>query len=295
MTLPPAPGSPEWLKYMTASKIAAVVGTSPYESRFSLWHKMHGDIPSGHVTDNPVFQYGHYLEPVLLKWFGDQHPELIVSEGEWTERDGWAGATPDGRFVLGGLADDYPGAPAAGLVQCKTSRLSWEWDDGVPAGYYDQCQWEMWVTGERVCYIAADVMMEFREFRVDRNDDRIAFLTSEARQFMDSLTRDEAPPIDGSTETYVAIRALHPEIDPDDVEIPATLAVQWLNARDGLAIYTEQEARAKSEIAALMGNARRATWDGHTLFTRQARNGGTPYLVAGRNLPCLNLPEGTAA
>ena len=33
------PGSDEWRKYMTASKIAAVMGHSPYESRFSLWHR----------------------------------------------------------------------------------------------------------------------------------------------------------------------------------------------------------------------------------------------------------------
>lgn len=270
---------------MTASKIAAVVGTSPYESRFSLWHKMHGDVEAGHITDNPILNYGHYLEPVLLRWFGDEHPELIVTTGEWTVRDGWAGATPDGRFVLGGLADDYPGSPAGGLVECKTSRLAWEWDDGVPPGYVDQCQWEMWVTGEAICYVVADVMMEFREYRVDRDDDRIAHLVAEARAFMDSLATGTPPPIDGSTHTYLAIRELHPDIDPLDIDVPGDLAWAWLEAHHAAARWADLEAQAKNNIADLMGTARRAMFDGRPLFTRQARNGGTPYLVAGRNLP----------
>jgi len=278
----PAPGSAEWLKYMTASKIAAVVGTSPYESKFSLWHKMHGDIPSGHVTDNPIFNYGHYLEPVLLKWFSDQHPELDVRPGGWTEVQGWAGATPDGVYWTGLRRGTGVGE---GIVECKTSRLAWEWDNGVPAGYYDQVQWALWVTGERTAFVVADVAMEFREYRVERDEERIAYLVEQAGAFMDSLASGEAPPIDGSSHTYEAIRQIHPEIDPEDVEVPDDLAVMWLDAREALADATDRERALKSEIAALMGTARRATWRDCTLFTRQAKAGGTPYLVAGRNLP----------
>ena len=36
------PGSPDWQTRMTASKVAAVLGLSPWESRFSLWHRMSG-------------------------------------------------------------------------------------------------------------------------------------------------------------------------------------------------------------------------------------------------------------
>jgi len=272
----PKPGSAEWLKYMTASKIAAVVGTSPYESRFSLWHRMHGDLEPQPQTD--VMTYGHYLEPVLLQWFADQHPELTVKPGGWVQRDDWAGATPDGTFYHEGLA-------AGGLLQCKTSRLSWEWETGVPAGYYDQVQWEMWVAGEDVAYVVVDVAMEFREFPVERDNDRIEFLVTEARVFMDSLAAGVAPALDGSAHTYQAIRSLHPEIDPESVEVPAELALRWLDAREQVADATEAEQLAKNEIADLMGNAQRAVWGETTLITRQARKGGTPYLVAARGLP----------
>lgn len=272
----PQPGSPEWLQYMTASKIAAVVGTSPYESRFSLWHRMHGDLEAQPQTS--VMTYGHYLEPVLLRWFADQHPSFTVRPGAWATRDDWAGATPDGLY-------HDEGEQLSNLVQCKTSRLSWEWESGVPAGYYDQVQWEMWVTGAERCYVVADVAMEFVEHLVERDNDRIEFLVGEARVFMDSLAAGVTPLLDGSAHTYQAIRSLHPEIDPESVEVPAELAVRWLDAREQVTDATEAEQLAKNEIADLMGNAQRAVWGDTTLVTRQARNGGTPYLVAARGLP----------
>jgi len=36
------PGSAGWYQFMTASKVAAAMGLSPYESPFSLWHRMAG-------------------------------------------------------------------------------------------------------------------------------------------------------------------------------------------------------------------------------------------------------------
>lgn len=229
--------------------------------------------PSAEMT------YGHYLEPVLLKWFADQHPELHVTPGRWMSAYGWAGATPDGLFTEAETM-------RTGLVQCKTARQSWEWADGVPIGYRDQVQWEMWVAGEDVCYVVADVAMEFREYIVERDDERIAYLIEAGRAFMDSLAADAPPEInDGSTATYEAIRYLHPDINGEDVEIPTPLAVTWLTAKRSAALWAEKEAAAKNRIAGILGDGKRARHGKHTLFGRQSKSGGTPYLVAGRSLP----------
>lgn len=269
----PEPGSVEWLAYMTASKIGAVVGTSPYESRFSLWHRMAGNLGPQELT-NPM-NVGNVLEPALIAWFKSQHPDIEVAPSKWCvhPRVKWAAATPDA----------FAGLDA--LVEAKTARNAWEWANGVPAGYQDQCQWEMWVTGTQRVYVVALVAMDLVEHVIEYDAGRVAELTQEAAVFMDSLRHNEPPPLDGSTYTYQAIRELHPEIDPDDVDIHDDLALRWLDARWSVEHWTEQEQQAKSEIAALMGNAKRARWNSTTLFTRQARNGGTPYLVTGRNLP----------
>jgi predicted phage-related endonuclease len=145
----------------------------------------------------------------------------------------------------------------------------------------------MWVSQVDVTYVAALVNMELVERRIERDTERINYLTVAAKFFMDSLDRNEAPPIDGSTHTYQAVRELHPDIEAEDVEIPESLATSWLDAKYDAEAISETEQRLKSEIAALTGNARRAVWNGTTLFTRQSRGGGTPYLVAARNLPTI--------
>lgn len=271
----PKPGTPEWLRYMTASKISAVVGTSPYESRFSMWHRMAGNI--GPQDERPEMAYGDYLEPVLLQWFADQHPELVVAKGVWyTVEDEHWGATPDGEF----FGDDD-----GGLIECKTGRQAWEWANGVPPGYYDQVQWALRISGKKVAYVVADVAMEFREYRIDFDPARAAYLVAEARKFLATLDTGRAPAIDGSVHTYLALRELHPDIEDVDVEVPDRLARQWLKARSRVQFWETAEQRAKSRIADLLSTGRRARWNGKTLFNRQAKTGGTPYLVAGRGLP----------
>lgn len=277
----PSPGSAEWLQYMTASKISAVVGTSPYESRFSLWHRMAGHLEK--QPERPEMTYGQYLEPVLLRWFADQHPELSVRPGRWIA-DGRYGATPDGTAM--------PMLPECGdptedlaLIECKTARQAWEWADGVPPGYRDQVQWALFVSGEQLCYVVADVAMEFREYRIERDEERISFLVAEAEKFLASLDAGKAPSIDDSMHTYLAIRELHPDIEDAAAEVPTRLARRWLKAKSRVEFWKKAERKALSLIADGMGSARRAITGDHTLLTRQSKKGGTPYAVAARTLP----------
>ena len=74
---PLVPGSPEWLQRMSASKIAAVVGLSPYQSRYSLWMQMAGLAPQ--PVQTKAMSRGHYLEPAIAAWFADQHPDWTVT------------------------------------------------------------------------------------------------------------------------------------------------------------------------------------------------------------------------
>ena len=89
------PGTPEWMRLMTASKVAAVLGLSPWESRYSLWHRMAGLIDPQPENDEKI--RGHYLEPAVAQWFADQHPETIQQPGgTWAHPDRpWQATTPD--------------------------------------------------------------------------------------------------------------------------------------------------------------------------------------------------------
>ncbi|MDQ3578214.1 MAG: YqaJ viral recombinase family protein, partial [Actinomycetota bacterium] len=55
-----APGSPEWhaarAQGLGGSEIAAVLGLSPWESRFSLWHRKTGT--ASPVVENDIMYWG---------------------------------------------------------------------------------------------------------------------------------------------------------------------------------------------------------------------------------------------
>jgi len=290
----PVPGSAEWLSWMTASKVAAVMGTSPFESRFSLWHRMAGQI--GGEVENDEMRYGLVIEPALVAWFAQAHPELTLDPAAptwitWpTDERRWA-ATPDAIVI----EPDGRQVP----LEVKTGRDAWEWAASetlwspgeplaIPPGYHDQVQWQIALMGSTHGYVAADVMMSLRWYRIDADPERVQAIMREVDEFMASLARHEAPPIDGSTFTYQAIRELHPDIDDVDVQANSEDAEAWLAARQICSVSERIEREARSRLIDAMGNARRLTWGEHTLLTRQSKNGGTPYAVAGRHLPDLS-------
>jgi len=70
------PGSPEWhaarAHGVGGSEVAAIVGCSPFESRFSLWHRKAALV--GPVDETPEMEWGRRLEPAIAAKFMDEHP-----------------------------------------------------------------------------------------------------------------------------------------------------------------------------------------------------------------------------
>ena len=69
------PGSPQWqaarARGIGGSEIAAVLGLSPWESRFSLWHRKMG--LAAPVAQNDVMYWGNRLEGVIRDEFNLRH------------------------------------------------------------------------------------------------------------------------------------------------------------------------------------------------------------------------------
>lgn len=291
--IPPlVPGSPEWLRHMSASKVAAVMGTSPYESRFSLWLRMHGDLEPQEQT--AAMSRGHYLEAGVREWWMDQNaedPQWILSldatcwkhdTEEWIATPDATLDTPDGTLPL----------------EVKTAADSDEWgEDGtdqIPAGYRDQVQWQMHVMGAPRCHVAVLLpFLDLRQYVVPYDAARCALIESEVRAFMASLDAGERPDLDAHGATYTALRALHPDIDPVDVEVPDDVAVEFVTAVTAAKAAAAREKAARSVLFDAMGTAQKATWGGTVIATRQAKGEGNPYLVAAKNLPTLD--ESSAA
>ena len=281
------PGTPEWLRYMSASKIAAVLGISPWESPYSLWCQMAGLIdPEPETVEQ---SRGHYLEPSIAAWLADQHPhQQLTPGGCWINTDRpWQLASPDGRFLANGRTVE--------LAEYKTDADGSGWGEPgtgeIPLYYRAQVTWQMDTVGARRTRLGVlTSRLEFREYVVDYDPADAALMRAAAVEFLDSLLWQEMPDLDPHPATYEAVKRLHPDIrdkkDPlADLNVDDDLAIEFLTALADADRAAQRAARARTSLAAAMKDARRARWNGHTLATRQTKKGGTPYLVAGRNLP----------
>jgi putative phage-type endonuclease len=283
---PLVPGSAEWLSRMSASKIAAVVGLSPYESRYSWWMRMAGLVPQQEQTS--AMSRGHYLEPAIAAWFADQHPDwTITPTGTFQHpRHEWMVASPD-RLAT------HPSGHVE-LVQCKSAGDREQWGepdtDDIPIGYRAQVQWEMLVTGVQRCHVAVITsFLEFRPYVVDYSPGEAAWLQVEARRFLDSIAAGERPDIDAHSATYEAVRQLHPDLEDTKVDVPAELAVAFLEACEA-----ERDAKAAKRLASSllteeMGSAKAAYHGGVCVARRQCKGDGPPFLVAAKNVTVSDL------
>ncbi len=289
--IPPlTPGSPAWLQTISASKVPAILGISPWQSKFALWHLMSGNTEPW--AGNKSTERGTFLEAAVLDWFEAQHPDLYVMPGDsyaHPEHDDWT-AAPDG------LALDKDEAYG---IEVKTAQYSDGWGTQhtaeIPPYYLAQAAWQMITCGFRVVYVPVlfGAPFEFRLYIVNWEDVEadIPVIIAAVEEFQKSLTDGEQPDIDGSSATYNTIKALHPEIDGESVEVPQMLGWSFLDAKRFADECQAEADQLKNLIAAFMGTAKKATYEGQPLFTRQARGTGTPYLVAARTLPTLTKEE----
>lgn len=259
-----------------ASEIAAVIGISPYLSAFNLWHRKAGNIAPDTYADSPEMEWGRRFEDVILaRWF-DDHPDL------WMQRFGlcfnqlrsWQLATPDALASEG--APRQHAAPVA-VVEAKTTD-SWDgWGepgtDQVPVWYRAQALWNLDVFGVDVTYMPVlSRGKDYREYviyrdRAARGD--LTFMRREAKKFMRSVLRGDAPPIDGSDSTREALWLLNPKVADVNVTVPDDLAARYRYLREMQRSVEDMIGETTNELLALVGDGKRAVdSDGKIVVTR---------------------------
>lgn len=262
----PTPGTPEWAAKVTASKVAAILGISPFESQYSVWQLMAGNIPP--ATENRHMQRGNMLEDAVLDWWLIDHPEHTeVARQRWYPLEGWAGATPD--MDVAGPSGDLE------LVDAKTIGTDDEWGDEAPAHYLASSMWQLACAPEAQRVHLAVLFgrpFDLRTYTVERDDDLIASIVARCSDFYATLAQAMPPDLDDTVATYEAVRAMHPDIDRDlDVEVDRALAHEYVDSRLALKDAEARELAAKTRLLDAMGKARIATCDGAKVARRQPR------------------------
>jgi putative phage-type endonuclease len=280
------PNSEEWhaarRKGIGASEIAAVVGLSPFESAFSLWHRKKGNLP-GPDPANPLFYWGHALEPLVAARYASDHPEFAVHKvGTYVHSErAWQLANLDRALSTGDRVGEWgqPGALPTAVLEIKTTRYGDNWGPHrsaqVPLHVRCQVMQQMDVMGVEFADVAVLIGgNDYREYRIDYDETDALALREAGAAFWASIETDDEPPVDASWATYEAVRDLHPNINGEDVEVNAALYARYAATKADADSSADAHRQAKSELLAAMGEARRALVDDVPVLRRQpGRNG----------------------
>lgn len=277
--------SPEWhaarATGIGGSEVAAILGLSPWESPYSLWHAK----ANGWISEpNAEMEWGTLLEPALLNWYEAHAPNLVDIErapGLYHHRSrAWQRASPDG---IAWIADGGGGCDPI-LVECKKASSDDQWGtpgtDEIPAYYRVQAVWYMDTLGIHVTdFVVTNLGRAPDIYSVTYDPEEARLLRGHAAAFWRSLKHGRVPDLDGHAATLQTVRRQHPDIDGTDITITPGLASAWIAAKTTLKA-AEQEARyTAAALLDAMGDARRAlTPDGVPVARRQPGRGGAVSL-----------------
>lgn len=278
------PGSPEWhaarANGIGGSEISAVLGLSPYESAFSLWHRKQGNVSP--VDETPQMYWGKKHEPTICAEFTERHPELLVlPSGTYAANEhSWWIANPD---RLGFTADGD-----LEVIEAKTAYDDFEWGeegtDDIPVHYKAQVRWYCAALGARRARIAVLIgLSDYREYIVEPDDSDTALMRDRGQAFMDSIAAGIAPPIDGHTATYQAVKEIPDGMEDVDIEIDIALRNRYFAALDAFKTAEEEKRHASGLVLNEIGTGRRAVAGGERVATRTVRNAKTYSLQPARN------------
>jgi putative phage-type endonuclease len=271
------PGTPEWNEArkglcITATEIAAVVGLSPWTSKFTLWHKKAG-LPSAPFEPSPEMKWGVRFEDDVAEEFAERHPEHpLLHTGTWKHREReWQRATPD--RLHGGS-----------IVEIKTAASPDGWgpdgSDEFPVHYRCQVLWQQDTLGLRQPARLAVLILpyDYREYVVEYDDAEAKILRDAAERFLDDVRAGNRPPIDGATDTYRTIRVQPDGLEDRDVEIPTELVDRWDAAYAVAASSSAELTQVRGEVLDLIGNGKRAVCGDRRIAYRTVRDGHTHSL-----------------
>ncbi|MGW4786159.1 YqaJ viral recombinase family nuclease [Streptomyces sp. NPDC004230] len=281
------PGSAAWEEAraglsITATEIAAVVGLSPWMSRFTLWHKKAG-LPSAPFEMTPAIEWGTRLEDVVADKWQDEHPgKLAAPAGTWRHRDReWQRATPDRLIYSQPEGDFETPEQAEELLEVKTSPFGDEWgsdgaDDGVPIWYRCQVIWQMDTLGlHRTRFAVLIGGWDYREYTVVYDETEARILRDAAERFLDDVRNDVRPDIDGANDTYQTVKVQPDSFEDVDIEVPLEDAARYEIAQQQMSHAKTELTAARGVLLDHIGTGRRAVANGRRIAYRIANEDGT--------------------
>ena len=212
-----------------ASEAAAVLGLSPWQSRYALWAEKTGMVEP---VDDPAmeerFMVGKLMEPIIAKLFTRKTGikvwrntrNAIVRNTDYP----WMFATLDG-ITASGVS---PGE----VWEAKTAD-AWtaaKWRGGVPEEIWIQVQHQMACQYTTGAWVAAFRNLTVEAFRVERDEEFIRDLIAREREFWTLVETKTPPEIDGHDATTEILKR-RPQEDQDIIALPFEAAEKHCTRR----------------------------------------------------------------
>lgn len=272
--------SPEWhdlrARHIGGSEVAALFDLAPEDtpaylrSKYALWHVKAGNAPPP-LVDNPRVRWGLQLEAVIAEAAAEEHKWSVQKGGYVTDiHCEGLGCTLD--YIIDYDPDEKgPGALEIKNVDWLVHKRSWETEP--PPHILLQHQHQLAATGYSwgavCCLIGGN---DLRVYRYAARPKLIEEIRRRVREFWVSIDAGEEPSVDGSDSASAVLRALHPEVVDDAIDMSANN--EW--AERVHAFYAAGEARktanadyedAKNHVVALLGDHKRGYGNGWSVNT----------------------------
>ena len=246
----------EWLdirkKFIGGSDAAAVVGMSPYKSRYALWAEKTGKVPG--FDGNLTTRVGAYLEQLVADLFEEETGKKVRKKNSTLVNDLYPFACANVDRVIVGEKALLEIKTTNSLPLMKKLRNSEEF----PEAYYCQVVHYLAVTGLEKAYLA--VLINCRELKVyelERDQAEIDALMGAEEAFWKLVEGDISPSVDGSESTSDTITTLYPNSNDDTVDLFAynSLLDQYCDLSSQIKALTELKDEVANRVKEFMKEA----------------------------------------
>ena len=201
----------EWLQWRNrgigSSDAPVAVGMSRYKSPLELWMEKTGRKMPDDLSNKDAVFWGTTLEPIVANVYAEKTGKKVRRVNSVLQH-------PEYPFMLANLDRIVEGG---GVLEIKTAglRSQRQWEEGIPLAYQIQVLHQLAVTGKAWADVAVLIGgQEFRIYRIERDEERIAQLVELETAFWNHVAKDTAPEVDGSVSSDKALALLYPRSTP---------------------------------------------------------------------------------
>jgi putative phage-type endonuclease len=203
-------------KYITGSKMAAILGLSPWESKLSLYLKMKGIISNDQIGSERM-KIGSFFEHAIAKYaehtFG------------WKLKKGPVhGKRHKEHKFLWGLIDrfkinSYNKKEAIIEIKNLSANKEYEWDTSGPPEYYKaQLYFYMSLWGLPGVFLCCFGGNKIKYYPLYQNETVQNFIIEKAIEFWDDLQNNIIPDPDGSEASRNAVNRMFKTIEDTEIK-----------------------------------------------------------------------------